>query len=154
MRSQVAESDSATHYDLGLAYKEMNLLDDAIEELLLATRDVARESVCFSTIALIYREQRMFTKALDFFKRGLASPNRLPEQEITLHYEIGDVCELCGLPDEALEHFEEVVSRNPSFRDVRDRIVRLKQQLRQSSIPASSNRDDDIDRAFKSLLGD
>jgi tetratricopeptide (TPR) repeat protein len=154
VRAQVAESDSATHYDLGLAYKEMNLLDDAIEELQLAARDVARESVCFSTIALIYREQRMFPKALDFFKRGLASPNRLPEQEITLHYEIGDVSELCGMPEQALEHFEEVVSRNPSFRDVRDRIVRLKLQLRQSSIPASSSRDDDIDRAFKSLLGD
>lgn len=154
VRSQVAETDSATHYDLGLAYKEMNLLDDAIEELMLAARDVARESVCFSTIALIYREQRMYAKALDFFKRGLTSPNRLPEQEITLHYEIGDVSELCGFNEEALEHFEEVVSRNPSFRDVRDRIVRLKQHLRQSSAPASSNRDDDIDRAFKSLLGD
>lgn len=154
VRAQVAETDSATHYDLGLAYKEMNLLDDAIEELTLAARDVARESVCFSTIALIYREQRMYAKALDFFKRGLSSPNRLPEQEITLHYEIGDVSELCGFNEEALEHFEQVVSRNPSFRDVRDRIVRLKHHLRQSSIPASSNRDDDIDRAFKSLLGD
>lgn len=154
VRAQVSETDSATHYDLGLAYKEMNLLDDAIEELKLAARDVARESVCFSTIALIYREQRMYPKALDFFKRGLASPNRLPEQEITLHYDIGDVSELCGYPEQALEHFEEVVARNPNFRDVRDRIVRLKQQLRQSSVPAPSNRDDDIDRAFKSLLGD
>jgi tetratricopeptide (TPR) repeat protein len=152
VRSQVSDSDSATHYDLGLAYKDMNLLDDAIEELTLAARDKARESVCFSTIALIYVEQRMFPKALDFLHRGLASPNRLPEQDITLHYELGNVYEMSGQFEKSLDHFEEVVSRNPSFRDVRDRIARVKQQLRQSAAPTSN--DDDVDRAFKSLLGD
>lgn len=152
VRNQVADSDSATHYDLGLAYKEMNLLDDAIEELMLAARDKARESVCFSTIALIYVDQKMYPKAVDFFNRGLASPNRLPEQDITLHYELGNVHEQSGLHDKALSHFEEVVARNPSFRDVRDRIGKIKQRLRQSAAPTSS--DDDVDRAFKSLLGD
>jgi tetratricopeptide (TPR) repeat protein len=152
VRSQVSDGDSATHYDLGLAYKDMNLLDDAIEELTLAARDKARESVCFSTIALIYVDQRMYPKAMDFFNRGLTSPNRLPEQDITLHYEIGNVHELTGNPEKALAHFEEVVGRNPSFRDVRDRIARIKQQLRQSMVPPSN--EDDVDRAFKSLLGD
>jgi len=152
VRSQVADTDSATHYDLGLAYKEMNLLDDAIEELTLAAKDKARESVCFSTIALIYVEQHMYAKAMDFFNRGLASPNRLPEQDITLHYELGNVNELNGNPDKALVHFEEVASRNPNFRDVRDRIARIKQQLRPSLSPPSN--EDDVDRAFKSLLGD
>lgn len=152
VRTQVSESDSATHYDLGLAYKDMNLLDDAIEALTLAARDKARESVCFSTIALIYVEQRMFPKAIDFFNRGLASPNRLPEQDITLHYELGNVYDLSGNPERSLSHFEEVVGRNPSFRDVRDRIAKVKSQLRQSVMPASS--EDDVDRAFKSLLGD
>lgn len=152
VRSQVSDTDSATHYDLGLAYKEMNLLDDAIEELTLAAKDKARESVCFSTIALIYVEQRMYPKAMDFFNRGLASPNRLPEQDITLHYELGNVNELSGNPDKALVHFEEVASRNPNFRDVRDRIARIKQQLRPSLSPPSN--EDDVDRAFKSLLGD
>jgi tetratricopeptide (TPR) repeat protein len=152
VRTQVADSDSATHYDLGLAYKDMNLLDDAIEELTLAARDKARESVCFSTIALIYVEQRMFQKAIDFLNRGLASPNRLPEQDITLHYDLGNVYELSGKFEQALDHFEEVVGRNPSFRDVRDRMARVKQQLRQSAAPSSN--DDDVDRAFKSLLGD
>jgi tetratricopeptide (TPR) repeat protein len=108
--------------------------------------------VCFSTIALIYVEQRMFPKAIDFFNRGLASPNRLPEQDITLHYELGNVHELGGQTEKALAHFEEVAGRNPSFRDVRDRIARIKQQLRQSTVPPSN--EDDVDRAFKSLLGD
>lgn len=152
VRSQVSDTDSATHYDLGLAYKDMNLLDDAIEELELAARDKARESVCFSTIALIYVEQHMYPKALDYLHKGLASPNRLPEQDITLHYELGNVYEASGRSEEALHHFEEVVGRNPNFRDVRDRIMRVKQQLRQSAAPASN--EDDVDRAFKSLLGD
>lgn len=152
VRTQVSDTDSATHYDLGLAYKDMNLLDDAIEELTLAAKDKARESVCFSTIALIYVEQRMFPKAIDFLNRGLASPNRLPEQDITLHYELGNVHELGGQAEKALSHFEEVAGRNPSFRDVRDRIARIKQQLRQSTVPPSN--EDDVDRAFKSLLGD
>ena len=154
VKAQVSENDSATHYDLGLAYKEMHLLDDAIEELQLAARDPARESICFSTIALIYCEQEMYAKALEYYQRGLQSPNRLPDQDITLYYEIGNVNELSGQPDVALEYFEEVVSRNPNFRDVRDRIAKLKRQLRQSTLPNSRNNDEDVDRAFAELLGD
>jgi len=42
-RSQVEETDSATHYDLGVAYKEMGLVSDALKEFSLAARDPARD---------------------------------------------------------------------------------------------------------------
>src|SRR5690606_2590092 len=100
----------------------------------------------------IYGEQKMYAKAMEFYQRGLQSPNRLPEQDINLYYELGNISELSGELDAALEYFEEVVSRNPSFRDVRGRIAKLKRQSRQSSVPSSN--DEDVERAFKELMGD
>ena len=53
VRAQVSETDSATHYDLGLAYREMDLIQDAVDEFLLAARDPKRECVCQHMIGMI-----------------------------------------------------------------------------------------------------
>ena len=38
VKAQIADSDSATHYDLGVAYKEMGLLSDAAREFEIASQ--------------------------------------------------------------------------------------------------------------------
>ena len=63
--------DAATHYDLGVAYKEMGLFTDAITEFELAARDPGRECVCQSMIGMIHREHGNIDAAIDAFIRGL-----------------------------------------------------------------------------------
>lgn len=150
VRAQVADNDSATHYDLGLAYKQMHLLDDAIEELKLAAQDPDLECNCYATIALIYAEQQMWSKAAAFYTKGLAAAKRTPIQELSLLYDLGQVSELAGQIDKAIHYFGEVVRRDEGFRDAPRRLARLRGVRPSSGAPRSS--DDDVDRAFEELL--
>ena len=150
VRAQVSDNDSATHYDLGLAYKQMNLLDDAIEELKLAAQDPELECNCYATIALIYAEQQMWSKAAAFYTKGLAAAKRTPIQELSLLYDLGQVSELAGQLDKAVHYFGEVVRRDGDFRDAGRRLARLRGVRPSSAAPRSS--DDDVDRAFEELL--
>ncbi len=80
VRAQVEESDSATHYDLGVAYKEMGLVWDAIKELEIAARDPARECMCYAMIGLVHLEQDDLAAAEKAYIRGLEAPRKSVDQ--------------------------------------------------------------------------
>lgn len=122
---QVPADDTQSHYDLGVAYKEMGLVDDAIREFELAGREAERASVCHSMVGMIRLEQGDLDAALEAFNRGLASPKRTKEQEAALCYEIGSVHEAKKAFRQALEHFLRAGRLVPGFRDVQERIRRL-----------------------------
>jgi len=73
--------DSATHYDLGVAYKEMGLVGDALTEFGLAARDPARDCMCHAMIGLIYLEQNDVEQAIEAYARGLDAAQKTTEQE-------------------------------------------------------------------------
>ena len=148
VRDQISDSDSATHYDLGVAYREMNLVEDAISELELAARDPGRECTCHAMIGMLYLEQKTWPDAKKSFERALAAPQRTTEQETSIHYDLGHIAERQDKPAAALKHFTEVVKRNDSFRDVKERL----EQLRQQNI--GDGDDKELDRAFLELIGE
>ena len=80
VRAQVSEADSATHYDFGLAYREMDLLQDAIDEFEVAARDPKRECVCQSMIGMIYRAQGNSPLQSRRSSRGSTPSTRLPNK--------------------------------------------------------------------------
>ncbi|HEX2677894.1 MAG TPA: tetratricopeptide repeat protein, partial [Polyangiales bacterium] len=121
---QVDKNDSATHYDLGIAYMEMGLHGEAIDEFKLCLNDPTRVCTAHTMIGLSYVAKGDMEPGVDHFKRALASkPN--PEEEMGLWFEIGNAHELLGKNMEALVWYEKVEERNPSFRDVAQRIERL-----------------------------
>jgi tetratricopeptide (TPR) repeat protein len=125
LEKPVDESDSATHYDLGLAYKEMALLDDAIKAFEKALRAPGREIQCRVMIGMCLREMGNPSEAIHQFKQGLhAEPTELERQ--SLYYEIGVTYESIGDDSEALYFFEMVVKRNPTFADAAQRAERLR----------------------------
>jgi pilus assembly protein FimV len=125
LEKPVDESDSATHYDLGLAYKEMDLLDDAIKAFEKALRAPGREIQCRVMIGMCLREMGNPSEAIHQFKQGLhAEPTELERQ--SLYYEIGVTYESIGDDSEALYFFEMVVKRNPTFADAAQRAERLR----------------------------
>jgi tetratricopeptide (TPR) repeat protein len=119
VRAQVSETDSATHYDLGLAYREMDLIKDAIDEFELAARDPKRECVCQSMIGMIYRQRNDVAAAIEAFIKGLHAEHKTPEQELSLYYELGDANEAKGNATEALYYFRKVAHRSPEHDDPR-----------------------------------
>jgi tetratricopeptide (TPR) repeat protein len=157
VRAQVSESDSATHYDLGLAYREMGLVKDAIDEFELAARDPKKECVCQSMIGMIHRSQGNINGAIDACIKGLHAGEKSVEQEMSLYYELGDAYETKGNAPEALYYFRKVAHRDPGYHDPRGAIaarVRAVQTSQRPSRAQAVNSNDEFDAAFDAILGD
>ena len=155
IRSQVSENDSATHYDLGVAYKEMGLIADAIHEFELAARDAQRECNCFAMIGLVYLEQNQLDRAVEAYVRALSAPDKTVEQEMSLYYDLGTVYEMKGKAQDALYYFQKIARRDPGYRDVSERLSSL--QPEKEIVPVSSsaravNDQDDFDQVFDDLF--
>ena len=155
IRSQVSENDSATHYDLGVAYKEMGLIPDALHEFELAARDPQRECNCFAMIGLVYLEQGQLDRAVESYVRALSAGDKTVEQEMNVYYDLGTVYEMKGKTQDALYYFQKIARRDPGYRDVSERLGAL--QPEQVRPPVSSNSravgdQDDFDSVFDDLF--
>jgi len=149
---QVSDDDSDTHFDLGIAYKEMGLFPDARREFQVAMGDPRRRCLCWTMIGLIYLEEGQPRDAIEAFQSGLESPEKTPREAVGLHYELAMACEISGLTDQARLHYEFVFQREPQYREVGQRLQRL-------GGPSGDNADellmesmDDVNRAFDELI--
>ena len=149
----VTAEDFETHYDLGIAYKEMGLLDDAIAEFKLVMKDTAREVQCHLMIGLCCLEKGLQTEAIGHFKKGLYVEGISERESLSLYFELGQAYERLGDPREALYYYEKVVKRDPRFRNVEKLVEGLRSGVpAQQALPASGS-NDDVDAAFDTLLG-
>ena len=130
-RSKVAQTvrreDAQTHYDLGIAYKEMGLLEEAISEfeIVLHHGGGARRADCLTMLGTCEVERGNAEAAVKYLQDGLELEELLPEARRALAYELGTVLETLGRKEEALEQYQKVVAEDRGFRDVAARIQRL-----------------------------
>ncbi len=151
---QIDVDDAQSHYDLGVAYKEMGLVEDALREFEVAARDEKRVCVCQSMIGMIHIERGNLNEAIDAFMRGLQSPERTKDQEAALSYEIGAAFEVKRVVKQALDYFQRAARIVPTYRDVQERIRRLqKVEPKQPQRAVAVGADDEFDRAFDDILG-
>lgn len=155
VRSQVEEADSATHYDLGVAYKEMGLTGDAMKEFELAAKDPARACMCHAMVGLIHLEQDELDLAVEAYLMGLSAPQRTSEQELSLCYDLGIAHEMKGDYPTAVQYLREIARTDPGYRDVVARINALEHpDLAPAPAPAkAAGSDEDFDRAFDDIFG-
>jgi pilus assembly protein FimV len=123
---QIGDTDFDTHFNLGLAYREMGLLDEAIGEFQLSLRSTELFIESASNIGACYLEKGLPEQAAEWYARGLTSDRLSPEEAIGLRYHLGLAQEMAGRADEALGSFTEVLTVNPGFRDVVARVSRLR----------------------------
>lgn len=156
IRSQVSENDSATHYDLGVAYKEMGLTADAIHEFEMAARDPQRECNCFAMIGMVHLEQGELDRAAECYVRALSAADKTVEQEMNLYYDLGIVYEMKGKSQDALYYFQKIARRDPGYRDIAERIAGLQPDKAAppvaSSARAVGDGQDDFDSVFNDLF--
>ena len=129
---QLGKEDYETRYNLGIAYKEMGLVDEAIAEFQLAAKDENRLLECTSMLGMCFVEKGMPKLAVKWFEKGLAAPGRKDEEYKGIRYDLGDALEQAGELRQALAAFEEVFGQDASFRDVGERIERLNEKIQQS----------------------
>lgn len=125
LEQPVEESDADTHYDLGLAYKEMGLYGEAIKAFTKVLRAQTRDAQCRVMMGLCQREQGNTQEAIHEFKQGLHS-NPTERERLSLYYELGVSYDTIGDGGEALYYLEAVVKRDPQFADTAARIQTLR----------------------------
>jgi tetratricopeptide (TPR) repeat protein len=122
---QLGKEDYETRYNLGIAYKEMGLVDEAIAEFQLAAKDEARLLECASMLGICFVEKGMPKLAVKWFEKGLAAPGRSDEEYQGLRYDLASALEQAGETDRALALFTELYGQDATFRDVAEKVRQL-----------------------------
>ncbi len=126
---QIAADDMESHYNLGIAYREMGLLDDAVAEFCKAERDPSRFVDCQTLKGLCCIDKGDFEKGEGAFRAALDGGALLEGQKLSLYYELGALYENWERPLDALDSFQFVADSDLFFRDVADRIDHLRKVL-------------------------
>ena len=126
---QIAADDMESHYNLGIAYREMGLLDDAISEFEKAEVEPARFVDCQTLKGLSFSDKGDYKNAELMFQQALDSPHLEDIQRLNLGYELGLLYERAERPNDALISYQDVFSQDSNYRDVRDKIAQLKNTL-------------------------
>lgn len=123
--------DFETHYSLGLAYKDMDLLDDAISEFQMAFRTAGIQDLegdyihCCNMLGVCFKRKQMHKVAIMWFERGLKITGRAEDEYQALRFEIGLCYEEMGEIEKALESFTEVYGIDVNYRKVGEKIKQL-----------------------------
>jgi tetratricopeptide (TPR) repeat protein len=120
------KADLSTHGDLGIAYKEMGLLDAAIGEFKLLTQDPGREVFALTMIGECCEAKGSLTDAIIRYKEALNCPQITVEEMIQLYYCLGQTFERLSDRSEALYFYEKVAKKDPKFRDVVEKLASLR----------------------------
>jgi len=128
------EEDPETHYNLGIAYREMGLLEEAISEFQKVAQAHDRGKVfryamqCCTLLGLAFMEKGQPEIAAFWYERSLQTPGLDLESILALRYDLGVAQELAGQTEGALKSFQQVYAMNIDYRDVSDRITTLRKR--------------------------
>jgi tetratricopeptide (TPR) repeat protein len=124
--------DAQGHYDLAMTYREMGLLEQAVESFRLAGRDATFRDRCAEMIGRCLLDQGQFEEAASEFGTALQSPDLPPEIAVNMRYQLGLALEASGRSREALTEFERVFATHANFSDVALKIRVLRKTLEQA----------------------
>ena len=115
-----------THYNLGIAYREMGLVDEAIGEFQLSAKDPGHLVDSCSMLGACFLEKGFPDLAVKWYKRGLKAPTLSEEENLSLLYDLGSVHAATGERETAYEVFVEIYGINSHYRDVVARLEELR----------------------------
>ena len=127
-----ADEDPETHYNLGVAFREMGLLDEAIAELQKVCTAIDRGHAfgqviqTYTWLAQCFLDKDVPQAAIRWYEKALSIPGIDSETRVALNYEMGSACEKAQDKPAALRHFTYVYGANIDYRDVGERIQALK----------------------------
>ncbi len=122
----VAADDVGAHHDLGTAYMEMGLLDEAIGEFQMALRASPNHLPTHEVMGRCWMEMGKPDMAVRALSRALSVDYEIEDELIGIYYLMGRAQEEQGNRTEALEFYEKVFSLDINFEDVTDRLRALR----------------------------
>ena len=119
--------DTQAHYDLGVAFREMGLLDEAISEFQKALRGTQGRLRTAESLGLCFFDKGQFAVAATVLRRAVDAEPGGDDQKIGLLYWLGRCEEEQGRSPQALSYYQRIFSIDIGFQDVRERVKSLAQ---------------------------
>ena len=129
LEQELEEDDSETHYNLGIAYKEMGLVDDAIKEFQISRNDAKSFIQSSTMLGVCYMEKSFYPLAIDTLQNVMTSITEEEESFWPIKYDLARAYEKNGQLNEALALYTEVYGWNAGFRNVSRKINDIKGRL-------------------------
>ncbi len=118
----VDEEDYESHYDLGVAYKEMGLIDEAIAEFQKALRGHSNRVRAYEALGQCFVEKDQYQVATSVLSRAVAVGEGDDHHLVGVLYLLGRATEALSRNRDALDYYQRVFAVDIEFRDVADRI--------------------------------
>lgn len=132
LSQKISSEDVETHYNLGIAYKEMGLYDDAIGEFLLTSKFDNKSYDSFIMIATCFSEKGDFDKATLFYKKALELPNITNDKKAGIYFELGNIYEKQKSYEKAYLSFKKAYNLDLNLKIAQSKIedlLKLKPEL-------------------------
>jgi pilus assembly protein FimV len=151
VKREVGDGDHEVHYDLGIAYKEMGLFEDAIGEFRYALGDAARRLGCLHLLAVCALELGRHADAVAHLSEALAGAALPGEQEAALRLDLGRAYRASGDRARARSEYEAVRAIAPGFSDVERLLTELETE---AADPPNSEPRAEAFESFDDLIED
>jgi tetratricopeptide (TPR) repeat protein len=129
IEKMIPADDAESHFDLGIAFREMGLLDDAIAEFQIACRSRLKRVESIEALGGCFMDKGEPAVAVTLLKRALDEPVAAQGDDILrgVLYLLGRASEAIGAREEGLRYYQRVYAVDIRFRDVAARIQTLQQ---------------------------
>jgi curved DNA-binding protein CbpA len=119
---QEIEEASVAPYEMGIAYMEMGLMEEAIHEFRDALNLMPKKARSSKMIAECYIMQGDNQKAIDEMKKLMSEISSDKEEYMEIKYELADVYIKTSEYKDAITLLDEIKSEVPDYRDVAEKI--------------------------------
>jgi tetratricopeptide (TPR) repeat protein len=141
----LGDADHEAHYDLGIAYREMGLLDDAVGEFQAALASPARRVDSLHMLGLCTLALGCAKEAVQHLDAALDTPDIGEEQALATRFELGSAYESLGEIEKARGAWQAVAAMDPGFCEVELRLAALGEATRESPEPAEEGYESFVD---------
>ena len=120
------------HFSLGTAYREMELIEEAIKEFETALKSIDLQKgdpkviQCCGMLSTCFLKKNMPRSALRWCQTGLDLADSSSHEAMALRYDMGIAHSMEGSNERALQCFDQIFSIDPGYRDVAQKIDELK----------------------------
>jgi len=129
LEKAISVDDAESHYDLGVAFREMGLLDDAIAEFQTAARSHLKRVGSIEALGGCFLDKGQPGIARTILQRAMDDPSATSADDALrgVLYLLGRASEELGARDDGLRYYHRVYAVDIRFRDVAVRIQNLQQ---------------------------
>lgn len=122
----ITRDDARSSYDLGTAYREMGLMEEAIGMFQQALRAHPGHLASLEMLGQCFLDREEPQVAIRVLERALEGGTPVEDDLLGIYYFLGVAHDRAGNRDEAREFYEKVFSLDINFKDVTERLRQLR----------------------------